>query len=93
MAHLHPVHPIPTYEGETPVCSVEFGYKTAPIGGLCYILSAPIAQSTWWGGSLWNPVPIRVPTYNGYCPANQPLMASTSILHTPSLYGYHQGSQ
>jgi hypothetical protein len=93
MAHLHPVHPVPTYVDGTPTCKVEFGYKTVPINGLCYVLGKPIAQSTWEGGSLWAEVPIKVPTYNFNCPAGQPKLGVTSASHDPAIYGFEQGSQ
>jgi len=90
LAHLHPVTPLPNEDGQ---CSVEFGYKTANIGGLCYMLSKPIEPSTWYGGELWRPVPIQVPVYNGACPAAQPRVATTSVTHDPSLYGFPMGAQ
>lgn len=64
MAYIHPVNPIPDMQGQ---CSVEFGYKTAKIDGLCYVLGKPIAPSTWYGGTLENPVPIVAPSVNGFC--------------------------
>lgn len=90
MAHVHPVHPIPDSDGQ---CHVEFGYKTANIGGLCYVLSKPIAPSTWSGGTFWDPKPLVAPPFFGYCPSKQPIVVKPTPTRDLALAGYVMGAQ